>query len=116
MLQSYATMSGLLALQNKLAGTHAWLAQICMYCSIMIQPCAATVSSIMSSEKGAGGPTVCVCLQAALDKLREVISQQHHLPPIAAVQQLQTATATPPAETTALSSVDQVQRSDALQT
>ncbi|DBA68172.1 TPA: hypothetical protein ACH3X2_013907 [Trebouxia sp. C0005] len=45
--------------------------------------------------------------EAALDKLREVISQQHHLPPIAAVQQLQTATATPPAETTALSSVDQ---------
>lgn len=63
----------------------------------------------MSSEKGAGRPILCVCLQAALDKLREVISQQHHLPPIAAVHHLQTATATPEAETTALSSVDQVQ-------
>jgi len=63
----------------------------------------------MSSEKGTCRPTLSVSLQAALDKLREVISQQHHLPPIAAVQHLQTATATPEAETAALSSVDQVQ-------
>lgn len=50
-----------------------------------------------------------MCLQAALDKLRELISQQHHLLPIAAVQHLQTATATPVADGAALSSVDQVQ-------
>ncbi|KAL0043717.1 hypothetical protein WJX82_009809 [Trebouxia sp. C0006] len=45
--------------------------------------------------------------EAALDKLRELIFQQHHLPPITAVQHLQTATATPEAETATMSSVDQ---------
>ena len=82
---------------------------IMTHCFIVAQLCAATVSAAMSSEKGACNPALCLCLQAALDKLRELIFQQHHLPPITAVQHLQTATATPEAETATMSSVDQVQ-------
>ena len=76
---------------------------------IVEQLCAATVSANMPSEQGACRPILCVCLQAALDKLRELICQQHHLPPIAAVHHLQTATATPEAQNAAMSNVDQVQ-------
>ena len=80
-----------------------------MHCAIRAQLCAATVSASISSEKGAGNRILSLCMQAALDKLHQLICQQHHLPPIAAVRHLQEATATPEADGAALSSVDQVQ-------
>ncbi len=112
MLQSDATLSVLLALQNKLPGTHAWLA-VCMYCEVLLHCgtalCCHSVCYLVIWKGCLQTNPVFFCLQAALDNLRELICQQHHLPPIAAVHHLQTATATPEAETAVMSSVDQVQ-------
>ena len=49
-------------------------------------------------------------LQAALDKLRQLVSLRSHLPPIAGMQHLQTALAPQEADGAAAPSVEQVQK------